>query len=148
MIKMGNKLDNIKNLDQYTQIAVLHHHLVPISRPDYCIKNWLETLFGEKLIENTLELKDAKQFKQWLVERNIPVVLHGHKHIPFYTKETGITIIGCGSSTGHIAHKDRDHSYISFNLIKKTGTEVSVTFLLEERNSTEPTQHIFSVKTM
>lgn len=113
MTKMGNKLDSIKNLEKYTLIAFLHHHIMPIPEPNFFTKK----LFG-KIIDESLKLIDSKIFVEWLKQRNVKLVLHGHKHIPFYIEEDGVNIMACGSSTGKVDLKDKNKTYISYNVIK------------------------------
>lgn len=113
MTKMGNALDEINNLSTYKLIAVLHHHIVNIPRPDDFAKRLFENVW-----EQTLILKDADIFMKWLKQRNVSVILHGHKHIPFYTEANGIKIIACGSSTGQVKMKEKGTTCISYNIIK------------------------------
>ena len=114
MSEMGNKLKKYKPLGDYTLIAVLHHHVVPIPPPNFYNENWFKKHVAN---ENTLRLKDADLFFEWLTKRNVRIVLHGHNHILFNTEESGIHIISCGSSTGHITHKDQRKTYMTYNLL-------------------------------
>lgn len=127
MAKMGNELDKIKNPDQYRLIAVLHHHITQIPRPDFFAKK----LFYN-LIEKTLILKDTDIFIQWLKQRNVRVVLHGHKHIPFYAEKDGISIIACGSSTGQVSMKEKGKTYISYNIIKLNQDGITCSQFVED----------------
>jgi predicted phosphodiesterase len=132
MAKMGNLLDEIENLNDYLLIAVMHHHLLPIPNPNYYEEKWymkiLHGVFGEKLVK----LLDADRFMEWLIQRNVKVVLHGHKHIPFMAKENEIWVISCGSSTGKITHKEYGKTYLSYNLIKINNRVVTCTQFAEE----------------
>lgn len=127
MTKMGNELDRINTLDQYRLIAVLHHHITQIPRPDFFAKK----LFGS-FIERTMILKDANVFIQWLKQRQVKVVLHGHKHIPFYVKKDGINIIACGSSTGLVTMKEKWKTYISYNIIKINQNSITCSLFVED----------------
>ncbi len=127
MTKMGNELDKIKNLAQYKLIAVLHHHITQITRPDFFARK----LF-DRFIEKTLILKDADIFIQWLKQRNVKVVLHGHKHIPFYVEKDGISIIACGSSTGQVSMKEKGKTYISYNIIKLNQDGITCSQFVED----------------
>ena len=127
MAKMGSELDQINNLHQYKIIAILHHHITEIPDPDFFAKK----LFGS-LIEKTLALKDADIFLQWLERRNVRVVLHGHKHIPFYTEKCGISIIACGSSTGQVSMKEKEKTYISYNIIKINQDSITCSQFVED----------------
>lgn len=71
-------------------------------------------------------------FFEWLKQRNVKLVLHGHKHIPFIFQLDGINIISCGSSTGQVTHKDRRKTYLSYNMLKFTKDTVVCSQFAEE----------------
>lgn len=108
MAEMGNLLDKDPKLSRYKLIAVLHHHIKPIDKPDFYGDRWYQKLLPEAFLEKSLRLVDADLFIEWLNRRNVRIVLHGHKHIPFITEHEGIHMIACGSSTGQIAHKNSE----------------------------------------
>ena len=133
MSQMGNLLDQIDNLEKYSLIAVLHHHVLDIETPDFYSRKWFEKIIPESIMEDTLKLLDADLFIEWLHQRKVKVVLHGHKHIPFINRsDEGITIISCGSSTGQIIHKDRSKTYLSYNLLKITKDSITCTQFAED----------------
>lgn len=132
MAKMGNLLDEVTNLESYLLIAVLHHHLLPIPTPDYYRQKWFEKILPGNSLDMSLRLIDADLFLEWLHRRKVRIVLHGHKHIPFFAKKGEITVIGCGSSTGQIVHKEKGKTYISYNLIKIGKQKVTCTQFAEE----------------
>lgn len=132
MAEMGNLLDEVKDLDKYLLIAVMHHHLLPIPQPDYYDEKWYKKIIPDALLDETLRLRDADIFMEWLSERNIKCVLHGHKHIPFITESKGIKVIACGSSTGQIVHKEKGKTYISYNLVKICRDTIVCTQFAEE----------------
>lgn len=132
MAEIGNQLDSIRNLESYKLIAVLHHHIVAIPRPDVYDIRWYERIFPGTFYDEALKLIDAKIFIEWLKQRNVKLVIHGHKHIPFVTEKEGIHVISCGSSTGHIAHRDANKTYMSYNIIKIEGDSVLCTQHVEE----------------
>jgi len=117
LINLGLKLDHIHNINDYTLIAILHHHPIEIKIPDWHSKKWYEAILGP-FHENTMKLVDSERFLLWCKERNIKTVLHGHKHIPNIQKEQDVYCIASGSSTGEIEHTDKNKTYISYNLIK------------------------------
>jgi predicted phosphodiesterase len=117
LINIGSKLDCIENINDYTLLAVLHHHPIEIQIPDWHSKKWYEEILGA-FHENTMKLVDSERFLLWCNERNIKTVLHGHKHIPNIQKENDVYCIASGSSTGEIEHTDKNKTYISYNLIK------------------------------
>ena len=132
MAEMGNLLDRVPNLSQYVLIAVLHHHLLPIPKPNYYDQRWYERIIPSDLLDASLRLIDADLFLEWLSKRNIRIVLHGHKHIPFVTEYNNIKVIGCGSSTGQIAHKEKGKTYMSYNLLKISEKSITCTQYAEE----------------
>lgn len=132
MSEMGNLLDNIVDLDSYLLIAVLHHHLLPIPKPNYYDLKWFEKILPSNFMDISLKLLDADLFLEWLRLRNVRIVLHGHKHVPFIAKSSGITVIGCGSSTGQLVHKDKGKTFISYNILKICEKTVTCTQFAEE----------------
>lgn len=132
MSEMGNLLDNVPHLERYLLVAVLHHHLLPIPKPNYYDKKWFERILPSNFMDMSLKLLDADLFIEWLHRRNVQIVLHGHKHIPFFAESNGITVIGCGSSTGQIIHKEKGKTYISYNVLKINEKSVTCTQFAEE----------------
>lgn len=132
MAEMGNLLDNVENLENYLLIAVLHHHLLPIPKPSYYEQKWFEKILPTNFMDMSLKLLDADLFFEWLKHRNVRIVLHGHKHIPFFAESNGITVIGCGSSTGQIVHKEKGKTFISYNMLKISERTITCTQFAEE----------------
>ena len=132
MSEMGNLLDKVKNLSEYMLIAVMHHHLLPIPQPDYYDEKWYKKILPSGFLDESLKLVDANLFIEWLNQRNIKYVLHGHKHIPFMSEYRGLNEIGCGSSTGQITHKEKGKTFISYNLLKISEKAVTCTLFAEE----------------
>lgn len=132
MAEMGNLLDNVENIEDYTLIAVLHHHLFPISKPSFYDQRWYEKFLPNNFVDTSLKLIDSDIFVDWLTRRNVRIVLHGHKHIPFFTISNGIAVIGCGSSTGQIVHKDKNKTLISYDMLKINKKNITYTQFAEE----------------
>lgn len=133
MAEMGNILDKeVPDPNNYLLIAVLHHHLLPISKPAFYERKWFEKIIPENYAEYSLKLLDADLFLEWLHKRNVRIVLHGHKHIPYISTTNDITVIGCGSSTGQIHHKEKDKTYISYNILKRSENSVTCCQFAEE----------------
>lgn len=135
LMEIGNEIDAIKNKNAYTFIALLHHHPVEIENPSWYAKEWYESLLGTKQFEKTMKLVDAELFLEWIQNRGIKYVLHGHKHIPKIQKHQDITIIASGSSTGSVKHQDKGKTFLSYNLIKydiETQQPVSISIIAEE----------------
>jgi DNA repair exonuclease SbcCD nuclease subunit len=116
LMEIGNEIDSIKNKDDYTFIAILHHHPIEIENPNWYAKDWYESLLGKKGFEKTMKLVDAKLFLEWIEKRNIKFVLHGHKHIPKIHRHKDITIIASGSTTGSVKHQEKGKTFLSYNM--------------------------------
>jgi Calcineurin-like phosphoesterase len=117
---MGNAIDRKRDANKYLMVALLHHHPIPVPRPEWYAKPLSEKIFGG-FLEKTVQLRDAKAFNQFVADREFAAVLHGHEHIPrfdkIYTKsDRRVAIVGCGSSVGKVQTK-RDEIYISLNII-------------------------------
>lgn len=132
MSEMGNIIDKIPELWKYKLVTVLHHHVAPIEKPDFYDERWYKKMIPKGFLEDSLRLLDADLFLEWMKRRNVKLVLHGHKHIPFISEQEGIHIISCGSSTGQVAHKDRRKTYLSYNLLKFTKDSVICSQFAEE----------------
>jgi predicted phosphodiesterase len=130
--EMGNLLDKIKNISDYKLIAVLHHHLTAIPDPNWRTKRWFEKLMPANFLEKSLHLRDADIFKEWLTRREVKLVLHGHKHIPYLGNKDGINIVACGSSTGQVINIDPNKTYISYNLLRFNKDTVTCTLFAED----------------
>jgi len=106
----------------YFRVVLIHHHpfsfeVEPITRGQRFFS--AIGVSGEAF----LHLEEADEFLNWCAERNVSLVLHGHKHVQKYFKghiplnnrdrETKfeLTSIGCGSSTG------ADVKFLSYNII-------------------------------
>jgi len=115
-------LAKVKNLNNYTLIAVLHHHVAPVPQtraplPSFWKKlapQWLLSFLITVFVERTMRLTDAKAFVSFLKEHQVRFILHGHKHIPFMTEHEGIQVIACGSST---RRETSDRPCISYNVL-------------------------------
>lgn len=134
--EMGNQLDKIlaKNNDisDYKKVAILHHHLIKIPNPEWRTEHWYKKLLPSSFLEKALHLRDADIFKEWLKKRNVKLVLHGHKHVPFIGEDDGINIVACGSSTGQIKNIDPQKTYISYNVLKFNKETVTCTLYAED----------------
>lgn len=116
---IGNAIDALKLKNRDIKfIALVHHHPLEIENPVWYEKEWYEKLLGNTGFEKTMKLIDSDIFLQWLQQRGIKIVFHGHKHIPKVQDYHGIKIIGAGSATGVIKHKEEGKTYMSYNLLK------------------------------
>ena len=73
-VKKGMNWDKCNDCSSY-RIAVMHHH--------YCPACFSERIEYEK---PSSVVYDADRLMTWLVENNVKMLLHGHKHNTFLTK--------------------------------------------------------------
>lgn len=135
LMDIGNELDAIKNKEQFTFIAILHHHPLEIENPEWYARDWYESLLGSRNFETTMKLVDADLFLEWIDRRGIKFVLHGHKHIPKIQNHKDITIIAAGSTSGSVKHQEKGKTYLTYNLIKydiELKQPISCTIVAEE----------------
>lgn len=114
---IDEELANIHNLKDYTVVAMLHHHLFPITRDEFLKQRWREKLFVGKIMDTSKALVDSQELIEWFRKHQIQYVLHGHKHLPYFTNHGGMYVIAAGSSCGSGA-KENDSHYLSYNVLK------------------------------
>jgi UDP-2,3-diacylglucosamine pyrophosphatase LpxH len=97
---------------QYLSIALIHHH-------PFSFESKQETRVQRVLAwvglndERFLRMEDADGFLGWCAARNVPLILHGHKHVQRHVQNyvnygdeaagghwRTITAVGCGTSLG------------------------------------------------
>jgi len=135
LMQIGNEIDAIKNKENYTFIALLHHHPKEIENPAWYAKDWYEAILGYKTFEKTMKLVDSELFLDWINARGIKLILHGHKHIPKIQEHKNITIVAAGSSSGSVKHKEDGKTFLTYNLIKydvQNRKPVSCSIIAEE----------------
>ncbi|MCR1959399.1 metallophosphoesterase [Thomasclavelia cocleata] len=114
---IDEELENIPNLQEYTLVAMLHHHLFRITRDEFLKQRWREKVFVGKIMDSSKALVDSQELVWWLRKHQIQYVLHGHKHLPFFNNHDGMYVIAAGSSCGSGA-KESDSRYLSYNVLK------------------------------
>lgn len=117
LANIDEELENIPNLKNYTLVAMLHHHLFPITRDEFLKQRWREKMFVGRIMDSSKALVDSQELVEWLRKHQIQYVLHGHKHLPFFTNHEGMYVIAAGSSCGSGA-KECDSRYLSYNVLK------------------------------
>lgn len=134
---IGNRLDRIKGKDDYYKIAILHHHPFEMEQPQWMRKTWYESLLGQLRfdVENSNILIDAELFVEWLNNREISFIMHGHKHIPKLFTKKGINMVAAGSSTGNVDHSNSDKTFLTYNIINydlELNKPISSTIVFED----------------
>ena len=99
--KFDNQILGLKKIGGYTRIALVHHHPLPFSsepEPTTLYQKCVQKFFSP---DKFVAFDNAEEFNRWCVDRDISLILHGHKHFPRQTSITGgPLVIGCGSTTG------------------------------------------------
>jgi UDP-2,3-diacylglucosamine pyrophosphatase LpxH len=142
MSEMEKLLHEVPDLEEYTLVAVLHHHVAPSSCYMVCYGNerWREEVMPDGFHNRSLRLRDADKFMKFLGKHKVRFVLHGHKHTPIIVEQEGIYIIACGSSTGHAKE------YLSYNMLKfNKETLTCAQIVTVESESNESATAIMSV---
>jgi len=115
--EIEDELLSIKNLDDYTLIVMMHHHILPLRKDEFLKTKWNEKLFMGKIADTTKALVDAEDVLKWLNKHQIKYIFHGHKHIPCVVKKDDTYIMAGGSSCGGET-KENKSRYLSYNLLK------------------------------
>lgn len=115
--EIDEELAGIENINEYTLMAMVHHHVLEIPRDAFLKTKWHEKVFVGKIVENSKALMDAKELIEWLKKHNVQYVFHGHKHLPFFNYHEGLYVISGGSSCGGGA-KESKSRYLSYNVLK------------------------------
>ncbi len=98
-------------LREYLSIALVHHHPYSFdTRTETPLQKGLKVIgFSD---EQFLRMEGSEEFLSWCVGRRIPLVLHGHKHVPRHVRDRikwshgkepewrDVTAVGCGTSLG------------------------------------------------
>jgi 3',5'-cyclic AMP phosphodiesterase CpdA len=110
--------DHPTEFDSAFKIAVLHHHPLPIADTE------IDAVTDRDAF---LALDDAGTFLREMVEKRVDLVLHGHKHYPFFARakfattrfgEREVNVLGAGSACKPNAGGAYGNSY---NIIRLKG---------------------------
>lgn len=93
-------------VEDYLSVALLHHHPFSFHVTDHGPWRWLSKLGIRE--EGFLRMEDGEEFVSWCAHRGVPLILHGHKHVPHHVRggaQVGesyvkVDAVGCGSTTG------------------------------------------------
>lgn len=99
------EVSNRAQVQDYFNIALVHHHPINYGSQPTALYERILAMFGGD--ERFIAFEQSEDFIKWCIDRNIGLVMHGHKHIPhlstikpFQENSSEISTIGCGSSTG------------------------------------------------
>lgn len=113
----------------YLSVALIHHH-------PFSFETESETFIqrGLSLIgltdEYFLRMENAEAFLIWCAKRNIPLILHGHKHVPRHVNRNleyeqdgksvwrRIAAIGCGASLG-VERRPLSYNILTWDSVSK-----------------------------
>lgn len=115
--EIEEELLSIGSLQEYTLVAMLHHHLTPIKKDTFLKIKWNEKWFVNKLADKTKALVDAREVIDWLEKHHVKYIFHGHKHIPCVFRLNNAYVMAGGASCGGET-KERNSRYLSYNLLK------------------------------
>ena len=95
------------DIDAYSKVALVHHHpfpygTVPTARYDAVLRK----ITGDE--DTFTRFERASNFVSWCAEKEVSLILHGHKHVAHHVQASidknghkkSIVVIGCGSTTG------------------------------------------------
>lgn len=114
--QIDSELAGIDNIEEYTIVVLLHHHVYQVSKSDFLKIQWREKYFFGNILDKSKALVDANMFASWLEARHIRYVLHGHKHVPYFMYKDGTYFISAGSATGGL--KESESRYYSYNVLR------------------------------
>jgi len=96
-------------IEGYLRVALVHHHPFSFLADEQSLLNRGLRWVG-KTDESFLCMEDGDEFVDWCARRGIPLILHGHKHIPRHVcrdiwvegarQPRNVNAVGCGTSLG------------------------------------------------
>lgn len=114
--RLDGQADRAK-IEGWIRIALVHHH--PFSTEE----DELDTIPMLRIREEKyLRMENGEQLVKWCARRNVPLILHGHKHKPRFIgreleHEGGtrmVRAVGCGTSFG-VEGKPLSYNWITWN---------------------------------
>lgn len=126
-LDVTTKLEALKRLKDFSQhmfVTLVHHHPFSLEEDE------LDTIpyLGWKE-EPLLRMENGQRLVEWCASKNVPLILHGHKHRPrFVGREVPmdgrtrlVRAVGCGSSFG-IEAKPLSYNWITWQPRNKSWT--------------------------
>ncbi|MGX8680809.1 MAG: metallophosphoesterase, partial [bacterium] len=84
LAQIDDELSAVTNIEDYTLVAMLHHHVIPVKKQNFLRRQWNEGKVLGFIFDETKALIDAEDFRYWLRNHAVRYVVHGHKHVPFF----------------------------------------------------------------
>lgn len=113
-------LNQNPEIEKYLNVALVHHHPFSFEADEKSFLNRALRLAGRS-DEGFLCMEDGQEFVDWCARRGIPLILHGHKHIPRHVCKriwldgdrpvSDVSAVGCGTSLG------AEGKPLSYNLV-------------------------------
>lgn len=86
---------------EYTRIALVHHHPLPFDEEPEATALYQRVVQSIFPADQFVAFEDNEAFNRWCENRDVSLILHGHKHSPRQAwTDDGILVVGCGSTTG------------------------------------------------
>jgi predicted phosphodiesterase len=91
----------------YFKIALVHHHpYTYVTKPSAFYDKLIRLIFRDE--DKFLRFDNADRFVNWCAERDVSLILHGHKHVPHHitakvnvpNRSHEIMVVSCGSTMG------------------------------------------------
>jgi 3',5'-cyclic AMP phosphodiesterase CpdA len=116
-VELDRHCNREARIKEYSRVALIHHHPYSFT-PEKEKAVQRKTLFQRFLAlfgqtdEPLLRMDDSEHFVAWCARRDVPLILHGHKHVQRHVEEKvtflegnravsrQITAVGCGTSLG------------------------------------------------
>ena len=116
LLRVATRYEEEKNRQQlkgnlefpaYLKVALVHHHpYTYVTKPSAFYDKVLRFIFRSE--DKFLRFDNADCFVNWCAEREVSLILHGHKHVPHHITATvdapsrshEIMVVSCGSTMG------------------------------------------------
>jgi hypothetical protein len=99
---MGND-----EFDKYLKVALVHHHpCTYVTRPSALYDRVIRFFTRDE--DKFVRFDNAESFLEWCAARDVSLILHGHKHVPYHirawvplgNRARQVMIVSCGSTMG------------------------------------------------
>lgn len=119
-VEFEARINDRQEIEGYLRVALVHHHPFSFQADEQSLLNRTLRLVGTS-DETFLCMEDGDEFVDWCARKDIPLIMHGHKHIPRHVcKDISVAdawlprsvhAVGCGTSLG------AEGKPLSYNLV-------------------------------